>query len=468
MKDFKMACKDTICAIATPPGSGGIGIVRISGARSLSVLAKIWEGRKDVSSLESHKMYLGRVFNPKTGNLIDMAMAVWMRGPQSYTGEDVVEISSHGSQAVLGQILDASIAAGAKIAEPGEFTKRAFLNGKMDLVQAEAVADLIAATNEAAARAALMHLEGRLSHKITGLTDELTGILAFVEASIDFPEEDIEYMEKEKIASRLQQIIEGAKLLADTYTEGRIIKDGVNVTIVGKPNVGKSSLFNAIIGNDRAIVHHAPGTTRDLVKETAQLGGMAFHLTDAAGLWTGEHEVEKIGIEKAKKAIYESDVVIFVLDGSENLDDFDYEIYKLLDPLKTITCVNKSDLPPAFRKLPFGSAENKFALVSAVTGEGIDSLKNILVSEVVGTKLSGKTIKTGKESIVVTSARHKEALDCAIANLNEAVKAAEERQSAEFIAHHISLAHEALGRITGRVTTESVLNEIFSRFCIGK
>lgn len=457
-----MSCKDTICAIATPPGAGGIGIVRISGAKSLAVLGKIWEGKRDVSSFESHKMYLGRIFNPQTRIFIDTAMAVWMRGPYSYTGEDVVEISSHGGQAVMGQILNSCVAAGAKIAEPGGFTKRAFLNGKMDLIQAEAVADLIAATNETAAYVALEQLEGRLSREVTGFIDELTGLRAFVEASIDFPEEDIEIIEKEGITSRLQRISNKVKLLADTYTEGRTIKDGVSVAIVGKPNVGKSSLFNAIVGHERAIVHHAPGTTRDLVKETIQLGGISFHITDAAGLWVGEHEVEKIGIEKARKLVAGSDIVLFVLDGSGDPDGSDYEIYKTLCPEKTVICVNKSDLPPAFRKLPFDSAggEIEFALVSAVTGEGVESLKRTLTFKI-GSK--GKN-----ESVVVTSARHKEALDSAIANLGEAIKAARETQSAEFIAQHINLAHESLGRITGQVTTETVLNEIFSRFCIGK
>lgn len=481
-----MSSKDTICAIATPPGMGGIGIVRLSGEAARMILSRIWRG-KNIETFESHRMYLGKIVDPmplfcKEGvkprgghaplrgsgeveqKVIDRVLVVWMGNPNSYTGEDVVEISCHGGQTILARILSACLKSGACLAEPGEFTKRAYLNGRMDLTQAEAVADLIAATSDAATRRALEQLEGRLSQRVNELSNDITKLRAFVEASIDFPEEDIEFLEKEGIANSLSQIANEMKSLARTYAEGRILRDGIKVAIVGKPNVGKSSLFNALVGKDRAIVHHAPGTTRDLVSEAIQIEGMVFHLTDAAGLWAGEHDVEKIGIEKTRDVINKSDVILFILDGSNELDDKDWEIFKGLDLSKTVMCVNKSDLSPAFRELPFGNEKEDAALISALTGEGVDSLKGTLLKRVVQDRK--ETIDS--ESVIVTTARHKEALDEAAQNIADAIKTTEEKQPAEFIAQHLNLAHESLNRITGQVTTETVLNEIFSKFCIGK
>lgn len=455
-----MSIKDTICAIATPPGVGGIGIVRISGEGAQSVLNEIWRG-KDVGTFESHRMYLGKIFDPVSNIAIDRTLVVWMSAPNSYTGEDVVEISCHGGQNILSRILEACVNSGARTAEPGEFTKRAFLNGKMDLAQAEAVADLIAATSQTATLRALEQLEGGLSKRVNELGKQLTNLRAFVEASIDFPEEDIEFIEKEDIDARLLEIAHKLETLSGTYAQGRIMRDGVNVAIVGKPNVGKSSLFNALVGCERAIVHHTPGTTRDLVKETVQISGVAFNLNDAAGLWAGGHDVEKIGIEKARELINKVDIVLFVLDGSNEIDDKDCEVFKTLDLKKTLICVNKSDLPPAFREIPFRADA---LLVSAKTGEGIEGLKYYLKERI----SSGEKGNIIAESVIVTSARHKEAIDKAAKSILEAIEAVKESQSAEFVAEHLSCAHESLGLITGTVVTDAVLDEIFSKFCIGK
>ena len=474
MAEFKMSINDTICAIATPPGQGGIGIVRVSGNGSPDVIQKIWKGKKSADIFESHRMYLGRVVDPQTKEPIDTALAVLMRAPNSYTGENVVEISCHGSAVILGKILEACKKAGARLAEPGEFTKRAFLNGKMDLAQAEAVADLISATSESASRCARDQLEGGLSRRIGELIDELTNLRAFVEASIDFPEEDIEFIEQEGIAKRLGAVASKIVSLADTYNEGKLFKDGVNVVIIGKPNVGKSSLFNALVGHERAIVHHTSGTTRDLVKETVQIGGVAFHLTDAAGLRESDHDIEKMGILKARDAIERADLILFVMDGSKPSDDSDKEIFNALDKRRAIVCVNKSDLPAPLlckegsgevdRGLPHLTSPYKGEeiAVSALRGDGIDLLKEKLLQSATGQK----EVRT--ESAVVTSARHKEALHEAIGHIENAIKATNERQSAEFIAHHLSLAHDCLGQITGKVATEAVLDRIFSSFCIGK
>jgi len=433
---------------------GGIGIVRVSGRGSSRVLKKIWRGRIAVEKFESHKMYFGSVKD------IDTVLAVIMRRPRSYTGEDVVEISSHGGPSVLDQILDACRDAGARMAEPGEFTKRAFLNGKMDLAQAEAVADLISATSETAAKLAKLQLEGRLSGEIGGLIDELTDLRAFVEASIDFPEEDIEFIKREGVEAKLKKMQKRIMELAATYNEGRLLHDGVRVAIVGRPNVGKSCLFNSLVGRERAIVHHTSGTTRDLVTETIRIKGIAFHLTDAAGLRDSEHEVEKIGIGKARETISDADIVLFVLDGSEATGGEDLKIYRMLDLDRTIVCVNKSDLP---KKIEFDvkGFHSRGAFVSALSGDGIESLKNILVQK-------AKNRKTSPESVIITSARHKDALAEAAKYIEQAIESTKTRQSSEFIAHHLSLAHDSLGQITGKVATEAVLDRIFSTFCIGK
>ena len=462
MKPF---LQDTICAIATPPGHGGIGIVRISGNEAKNILEKMWDGKAPASSFESHRMYFGRIRD--NGEIIDAVFSVWMKAPHSYTGEHVVEISCHGGPAVLNRIIQSCIYAGARTAEPGEFSKRAFLNGKMDLAQAEAVADLIAATSEEASRLARQQLDGHLSQKITAILNDMTSLRAFVEASIDFPEEDIEFIGKEKIRDQLEGIAKRIKALANTYHEGRLLRDGVRVSLVGKPNVGKSSLFNALLGQDRAIVHHTSGTTRDLVTDTIQIGGAAFHMTDAAGLWETSHEVERIGIEKSYQAIKQADVILFVIDGSHPTDVNDENILRNLDIEKTVLCINKSDLAnppiPPLEKGGKGGFEGSAIRISALCGDGIDVLKERLVQYA-----QKHTCQAGHESVMITSARHKEALDEAIKEMEFGNQAITDGKSAEFVAHHLFAAHEALGRITGKVSTEELLDHIFSRFCIGK
>ncbi len=455
-----MSLKDTICAVATPPGQGGIGIVRVSGPKAGEVLGKIWAGKCKVPSFESHRMYFGSVKDPVTVEKIDSVLSVWMKKPNSYTGEDVVEISCHGGPSILERILGACRGAGARSAGPGEFTKRAYLNGKMDLLQAEAVADLISATSEKAARMASRQLEGRLSKEINIFLEELTKIRAFVEASIDFPEEDIEFIEKEGIAKKLEDIVSRMRALAETYNEGRIIRDGVRVAIVGKPNVGKSSLFNALVGRDRAIVHHTSGTTRDLVTETEVMGGIVFHLTDAAGFRESDHAVEKIGIEKARDAMGDADIILLVMDGSVPPDDEDRKISKSLDRERTIVCLNKSDLP---RRCGCETQGARCEIsVSALKGNGVESLRQALVKRVA----DQKSLKS--EGVVITTARHKEALSQAVNETEAALKVAKEGVSAEFIAHHLRQANEFIGQITGTISTDAILEQIFSRFCIGK
>ncbi len=453
--------KDTICAIVTPPGTGGVGIVRISGKQSQNVLGKIWQGKVKVSQFESHKMHLGHLQDPISQEIVDNVLAVIMRAPHSYTGEDVVEISGHGGQMIMARVLGLCGKAGARLAQPGEFTRRAFLNGKMDLAQAEAVADLIAANNESAGRLALNQLEGKLSAVISALLEELTNLRAFVEASIDFPEEDIEFIKKQGVAEKLEDLSNKLQILLSTYAEGRLLKDGVKVAIIGKPNVGKSSLFNCLVGNERAIVHHSPGTTRDLVSETIQIEGIAFQLVDAAGIRNEGHEVEMIGIERAREQIKKADLIIMVVDSP------DTEVLNKLDPQKTILCLNKIDLLSSEQSAEYlqqlGTDWFALATISALQKKGISELRTALSSFAVSEKNIGS-----EEGVVINSSRHKQALDDTVTYIGHAIKAVKENSSAEFIAEHLTQASQSLGQITGQVSTDQVLDQIFSKFCIGK
>jgi len=458
---MRMSNEDTICAIATPPGFGGIGVVRLSGPGALAILSGLWMGNPDPSKFEARKLYTGELATCD-GGVIDRVMATFMPAPHTYTGQDVVEFSCHGSPVVLRKILDACTKGGARIAGPGEFTRRAFLAGKMDLAQAEAVGDLIHATGERAARCAAEQLSGRLSAEVVSIGDELAGLRSFVEASIDFPEEDIELIQKEGIASSLESIVKKTGVLSATFREGRLVREGIRTAIVGRPNVGKSSLLNRLVGAERAIVHHVPGTTRDMVEEDANLGGLVFHLRDTAGLCDSKCEVEELGVARTRDEIAKADLVIAVFDGSVSATNEDRSIVRDIDPSKLVIVINKSDLPRIFNSadvdVPPGAGE---VFLSARTGEGIDLLRSRLGSFA--------ELDTGLgEGAIVMSSRHREALDVTANHLRKAENAIAGKKPIECIAEHLRQAGESLGTITGVVTREDLLDRIFSRFCIGK
>ncbi|MBI4212540.1 MAG: tRNA uridine-5-carboxymethylaminomethyl(34) synthesis GTPase MnmE [Deltaproteobacteria bacterium] len=446
---------DTICAIATPPGHGGLGVVRISGPQARGVLASIWSGKTPTSAFEPRRLYLGTMVDAR-GIPIDHALAVHMPAPQTYTGDEVIEISCHGSPVVLAAIVDACISAGSRLAEPGEFTRRAFLNGKIDLAQAEAVVDLISATSDTAARQARDQLEGRLSVEVKMLHDALTNLRAFVEATIDFPEEDIDMIDRHGVVQKLTPIEARIAQLLDTYTQGRLIRDGVKVAIVGRPNAGKSSLLNCLAGMERAIVHASPGTTRDVIEVSVSLGGIVFHLSDTAGIREAPGDVEKIGIERSYAAMASADVVLHVIDGTLPIHEDDRKLFSHLSPSRYLVCVNKADLP---LQVTEGSIKANF--ISAHTGAGLEALTQELTAFAATKSSEGATA-------TVTNLRHKEALVEAQHQLQHAKKAILNHDSAEFIAHHLRLAQEALGRIIGLDVTEAMLDRIFSLFCIGK
>lgn len=452
--------EDTICAIATPPGAGGIGVVRISGPRARGVLARIWTGKIGADELDARRLYLGNIVIG--GGVIDKVMVVLMPLPGTYTGQDVVEFSCHGSPIVLKKILDACVESGARIAEPGEFTRRAFLAGKMDLAQAEAVGDLIHATSETAARQAFEQLSGKLSGEVLRIGDALADIRSFVEAAIDFPEEDIDFLEKDDTQARLSGIGNDLGVLIDTFDGGSLIKNGIRTAIVGKPNVGKSSVLNALVGNERAIVHHEPGTTRDMVEEDMTTCGLIFHLRDTAGLRTAASEVEDMGIERSKSEMANSDLVLALIDGSSPLGEDDGALLKRLDPKSSIVIINKSDLEGAFEIADVDRLESfKCVRTSAINGEGINDVLLAMQNFSKGRLCDG-------DHAMVTSLRHKDALSRAAKSISEGVDQVAGREPLECLAQTLKRAQDCLGEITGEFTTDDLLDRIFSSFCIGK
>ncbi len=461
--------EDTIVAIATPSGTGAIGIIRLSGKKALSITSQLWNhGALSVDKFVSHKIYYGKITCFSTGENVDEAILLYFQAPNSFTGEDVVELQSHGNPIILHKILDLCLASGARMAEPGEFSRRAFLNGRIDLSQAEAVADVIGATSQEGLRCAQEQLNGRLSQKITSELQFLTELRAFVEATIDFPEEDIEFLQAQQVRAQIKDLYIRLTALAQSYQEGRLYKEGAKVALLGPPNAGKSSLLNAIVGEDRALVHHLAGTTRDIVEEQIIWDGVPIRLFDTAGIRPLEAstatEVEALGIERTHRWADLAHVRIVVIDGSRSLMDHDLESLSALPRDQVVIWCNKSDLGIQCNASRVAELFPNAPMVvgSARTGEGIDRLCQQTIQLLRG----GAPRET--EGVIVTTLRHKEALDEALGALQNAEFALEARASSEFVAEYLRVASASLGRIVGEVTTEDLLGEIFSRFCIGK
>jgi len=462
--DMKM--EETITAIATPPGRGAIGIIRISGSQAKEILGKVWKsGPHPVENFVTHRLYLGNIVDLSTGETVDQVMAVLMQGPHSYTAEDVVEINCHGGPQTIKAILNQIVKSGARLAEPGEFTKRAFLNGKLDLAQAEAVAQLIDARSSRAAKLAEEQLEGKLSKKIRSLQSSLKELTAYVEATIDFPEEDERFIEEGEIGKQLGNLQTTITHLIESYDEGRILREGVKTVIAGPPNAGKSSLLNAILGTERAIVHHIPVTTRDTIEEGVLIRGIPFQMIDTAGIREAEEEVEEIGVGRSRQALTQAEVVIVVLDGHDYRATDDRFVEELKDVKHVVVVINKIDLK---EKIDAGEISNRFVgrrivKVSAKNGDGIEQLLETVADEIVSDHAANE-----EEDIVITSERHFELLGRSAEALESANEELSKNQSPEFIAIHLKEALGQLGRIVGEVTTDDLLNEIFSKFCIGK
>ena len=454
---------DTIAAVATAMGEGGIGIVRISGENALSILEKVFCSVKNRPT-ENRKLTYGFVTDNFTGEKIDEVMAVYMKAPHSYTAEDVVEIQCHGSIVSLRKILALVLKNGARLAEPGEFTKRAFLNGRLDLSQAEAVIDLVRAKSDKTFDVALSQLEGSFSKKIKEIRSDLVDILVNITVNIDYPDEDIEVITYENLISGLGNVKAKVDSLLATADTGRILREGLNIAIIGKPNVGKSSLMNALLRETRAIVTEIPGTTRDTIEEALTIRNIPVKLTDTAGIRHTDDVIEKIGIEKSKESFNKADLVIFMVDNSRTLDDEDREIIEYIGDRKVLAVINKTDLENRLdiseikRKLPNGI----FIETSMAREDGISRIEDEIENLVYGGKVKQN------DSMMVTNVRHKALLEEASSALRDAASMAGAGEALEFLEIDVNRAYEALGEIIGEAVNEDIINEVFARFCLGK
>ncbi len=455
----------TIAAIATAPGEAGIGIVRISGDKSIEILKKVFKPKKGmyVDKIASRTVVYGHAVD-RDGAVLDEVLAIIMRKPYSYTTEDVVELHCHGGIVPVRRIMEEVLKSGAAIAEPGEFTKRAFLNGRIDLSQAEAVIDVITSKTETGLNAALNQLEGELSKDIRSIMDKLLSMLAHIEASIDFPEHDVEEMTINSIKNMLEETRTSASALIESFDEGKIVRDGLRTAIIGRPNVGKSSLLNVLLKENRAIVTEVPGTTRDIIEEYLNIGGVLIRLIDTAGIRETEDIVEMIGVERTKEAIGNSDLVILVLDASDQLLQEDNNIIELIESKKVIAVLNKTDLGLTIdeKYLTGLFGQDNVIEMSVKDRIGID----ILEERIKGLVFHGK-LSINKNSMV-TSIRHKNLLDRALENMDRALSSIEDEIPVDLISVDIREAWSCLGAITGDTVEEDIIKEIFSKFCIGK
>lgn len=456
--------EDTIAAIATAPGEGGIGVVRISGEKSKEILEKIFLKKNSEKDLVPRMMHYGFVRNNFSGELIDEVMAVYFKAPYSYTAEDVVEIQCHGSMVSLRKILSLVLKNGARIAESGEFTKRAFLNGRLDLSQAEAVIDLIRAKSDKSFDVALNQLEGNFSKEIRQIRAELMNSLVNITVNIDYPDEDIEQLTFENIVSDLTSVRVKIEKMLQTSDTGRIMSEGLKISIIGKPNVGKSSLMNALLKETRAIVTSVPGTTRDTIEEMLTIRGIPVKLTDTAGIRETEDLIEKIGIEKSKEAFNNADLIIFMADRSRALDEEDFSILNHIRDKKAVVILNKTDLPSAFDSVELEKHLPEACIIEAsvANGDGIEELENVVENMVYGGEVKQS------DSMMVTNVRHKNLLEEADTSLGDAIEMAKACQPLELLEIDASRAYECLGAIIGEAVEEDIINEVFERFCLGK
>jgi tRNA modification GTPase len=453
--------KDTIAAISTPLGEGGIGIIRVSGPEAARIAGEIFRKKRD-GGLESHRFYYGSIIDPDDDHVIDDAMVVLMQTPHSYTREDVLEIQCHGGSLVIRRILDLVLARGARPAEPGEFTKRAFLNGRLDLVQAEAVIDIVRSKTEAALALAQHQRMGLLSRRIATVRESLVHALALIEAHIDFPEEEVGPDVTEEIIRLAGEAATSTESLLAGFSEGKVLREGVSVLIAGKPNVGKSSLLNSLLREKRAIVTSVPGTTRDIIEEVVNIGGLPVRLLDTAGVRRTDDPVEQEGVNLTLERIPQADLVLFMVDGSRPFDAEDELLLSTLTSCRVIVIRNKIDLPASAR-LPDELGGWTTVEISARSGQGIDALKTAIRDAFLG----GAAIDS-REYVALSQARHRDALDkakSALARFRGAIYAG---APLELLACEIREALHAVGLVTGETTPDELLDLIFSRFCIGK
>ena len=479
---------DTIAAPATPIGEGGIGIVRMSGARALKIADSIFVSKdgKKPSDYETHTIHYGHIVAPQTNNeqrttnneIIDEVLLTVMRAPKSYTKEDIVEINCHGGIQTVKNALDLIVKYGARIAQPGEFTKRAFLNGRIDLAQAEAVLDVIRAKTEGSLKAAVGQLEGCLSKDISGMLDALVGIASHIEAFIDFPDEELDIIKEEALEKKIGVILDRMKSLIDSFSAGVVLREGVLAVICGKPNVGKSSLMNLLLKRDRVIVTPIPGTTRDAVEEMISLNGVPMRLVDTAGIGEVRDVLYKESSDRSRRYIERSDIILLMLDASSPINEEDMDIIRLVEGKKKLVIVNKIDLSAEFAIYDPGSStvpirDRKRHLATLFKGDAVVEISvekkiniDLLERSILDMVWSGKY--TQGESAILTNARHKELLDKAFNNMLSVSKAVKDAAHPELIAVDLKEAIFNLGLIVGRSASDDILDKIFENFCIGK
>lgn len=458
MKEF-----DTICAIATAQGEGGIAIIRVSGNKALEIVSNIFKPKNkfDIKTMKTYTMKYGNIVD-KNNDVIDEVIISYMKGPRSFTAEDVVEINCHGGVVSTNRVLEEVIRAGARLAEPGEFTKRAFLNGRIDLSQAEAVIDIIRAKTDLAMKSAMMQSSGRLSQEINKLREYLLNVLALIEYAVDFTEDDEEPDETipVRVGEGLDKAILEMNRLLKSANEGKLIRDGLKMTIIGKPNVGKSSLMNALLQEQRAIVTDIPGTTRDVIEEFINLDGIPVKITDTAGIRETEDIVEKIGVERSREKLEEADLVVLMIDTSRAIEAEDREIIEVVKDKNTIVLLNKVDLEEKISRDELKDFSN-FIEISAKTGFGIEDLK----AKIKDMFFSGEV---DSESLIISNSRHKQALIRALENCIEAKDRLDKNEFLDLISIYVTSGMKSLGEITGAELEEDLVNKIFSEFCCGK
>jgi len=457
---------DTIAAISTAPGEGAIGIVRISGDLAISIASSIYQcGTKQLEEQKTHTIHYGHIVDPKTGEVYDEVMVSVLRAPKTFTREDIVEINCHGGIVAINRVLQLVLRMGARLAEPGEFTKRAFLNGRIDLSQAEAVMDLIRAKTDKSMQLAMRQLDGQLSHLIQNLRQEILNTLAQVEVNIDYPEyDDVEEMTLQLLREKTQQVLQGVRALLNTASQGKILRDGLKTAIVGRPNVGKSSLLNVLLREEKAIVTDIAGTTRDTIEEYVNVRGVPPQLIDTAGIRETDDVVEKIGVERSRKALKEADFVLLLLNQSETLQEEDIRLLETTKGMKRIILFNKTDLPSKLSKediAPYAQ-EEEIVTTSMLNKEGIDQLEE----KIAGYFFQGQMNE--RDATYLSNTRHIALLEKAEQALVEVQNGIEMEMPVDLIQIDFTRAWDLLGEITGDSVQDELLTQLFSQFCLGK
>lgn len=457
--------EETIAAITTAPGIAGVGIIRISGSEAAAVADKVFRSKNNKKLIDrrTYTITYGHIYD-KNEQLIDEALALTMWGPKSFTGEDIVELQCHGGSVVLHKVLELVLSNGARLATPGEFSKRAFLNGRLDLSQAEAIQELIMAKTEKGVEAAALNLTGGISQKVREVRQKILEIIAFLEADIDYPEDDFDRMEAEEMSAKLLEICKELENILATYQSGKIVREGLKTALIGQPNVGKSSLLNTLLQERRAIVTDIPGTTRDVIQEYYNLAGIPLVLYDTAGLRQTEDEVEKIGVAMTREVIKEADLILYLIDSTRGYCPIDEELLQALPAEKTIVLFNKIDLlaeQPSWQSEGIASSFTVVS-ISAKEGLGLEELTKVISQKFMGAK------PEGKQEPLLTNIRQKDAIERGLTFIHSALEGVNNGLDSDFISIDLRSAWENLGEISGDTLGEDIIHQIFSQFCLGK